>query len=164
MNYCIYCIIFMILVIIFCFDFKNNINNINLNKKTKKSNDNLDKIKDNFNINKSFIIFNPANLPVKTVYEYNKNNITNLFKLIFKNTNIKLKNIIDVEINKIDIQNINNIIYETNIGLINLIIISEKNNYHDFSNNLEKNYLLKLEKINNYTKQNDNLDIDQSFK
>jgi len=122
----------------------------------------LSVIKNKFNKNKKKFIFNKNNLPIKI--ETETKNINGLFNLLFKNSNIKFKNIIDIKIQSIETQKIHEIIFDTNYGLILVIMISEKKEKEDIFNDLEKiienNYLLKLDYLNNYDKKNDELDID----
>ena len=124
---------------------------------------NLELIKNKFNINKCPIYFNPASIPVKVTNEKNEKNITHLFNVIFYKTIVKLLDIVDYEQMKTEKQIKNKIIFNTNIGLILLIIISEKEESDDIFNNneknLEKNYLITLEKIQNYSKKENKKNI-----
>lgn len=132
-----------------------------LKKKLQNDDDYIDLnlIKDNFNKNKKKLYFNINNLPINKELDIDNNNINNLFKFIFNNK-INLIKILDAEILSIENQKLHNIYYETNIGIINLILISNKEKKKEIFNsneiNPECNYLVKLKKIKNFKKIIDN--------
>ena len=133
-------------------------------KKTILKNINLEKIKNDFNYNKEKIYFNKANLPVEVTTNYDISNINELFKFIFKKSPIILIDIIEVKILSIDNQKIHSCIFETNYGLINVDLISNKNLKHDiYTNNdiIQTNYLTKLIHLENYQPTKKKLDIDK---
>ena len=159
--------ILCILIIILILYYKKLKNSNKLNK-IKKIDivEELNIIKEKFNNRKDKIVFNKNNLPIKI--ETKSNNINRLFHLLFKNSDINVLNIIDIKIKIIEIQKQHEVVVNTNHGLILIIMLSERNEKEDIFNDdekiIEKNYLLKLEYLNNYNKVNNNLDIDKYLK
>ena len=144
-------ILIFIIFLIFIMKIKiNKSKNLNLNL-------NLNDIKEKFNKNKKKIYFNNQVLPVNTSYDFDKNNILNLFNYIFKNCDINLIDILHVKIYSIENQKIHDCIFKTDKGLIQFEIISNK------ENNLKKNqiiitdYLNKLIYLDKYEKNETNL-------